>query len=50
MKQFLEPNSKTRSLIDLKFELEMYFCNVYSNVKQNEATPIYSFHVYALSD
>ncbi len=26
----------------------MYFCKIYLNVKRNEATTIYSFHVYTL--
>ncbi len=50
MKQVLGPISETWILIDLKFELEMYFYKIYSIVKRNEATPIYSFHVYALFD
>ncbi len=50
MKQVLGPISKIRSLIDLKFELKMYFCKICPNVKPNEATPIYSFHVYTLFD
>ncbi len=50
MKQFLGPILKTGSLIDLKFELEIYFCKIYSTVRRNEATPIYLFHVYTLFD
>ncbi len=46
MTPILEPISETTSLIDPKFELEMYFCKIYKNDQQKVAYPFNSFLFY----